>query len=164
MVVTNLEEVERAITTIKDQGEGSDGPPTHPDDLSHYYRFAELLEGKRLVYNPISQTYDYTTPIVFDLEQDVWPMAPVPEGGYTDDKVDDLEARRLLRAFNLTYSKLIDVLESVWEADGGQASLWHGIETMFDLERYAKPLMQIPRPDGRGNYGPDFRYIPKEAR
>lgn len=164
MVVTNLEEVEKAITTIKDQGEGSAGPPdTSPGDLAHYYRFAEIIEGKELVCNEAGQ-YEFTTPISFSLKNDVWPMAPVPEGGYTDDKVSDPKVRRLLRSFNLTYSKLIDLLEVVWEADGGQASLWHAIETMFDLEKYAKPLMQIPRAHGKGNYGPDFRYIPREAR
>lgn len=164
MVVTNLKEVEKAINTIKDQGEGSEGPPAHPDNLPHYWRFAEVFEGKKLVYDEAAKEYKFTSRSSFNLEKNVWPMATVPEGGYMDELVDDPEARGLLRSFNLTYSKLIDLLEAVWETDGGQASLWHAIDTMFDLEKYAKPLMQIPRADGEGNYGPDFRYIPQKLR
>lgn len=163
MVVTNLDEVAKAIYIIKDQGEGSEGPP-RLDDLDHYHRFAELYEGKRLVYNEELHKYEYTTPIVFNMAKDVWKIAPVPKGGYTDDIVSDPEVRRLLRCFNVTYSNLIDLLQSLWENDGGEASLWNGISTMFEMEKYSRPLMEIPRPDGAGNYGPDFRYIPKRAR
>lgn len=165
MVVNSIEDVEKAIMIIKDQGEGSEGPAdTGADDLAHYYRFAELKEGKRLVYNEETEEYSFTTPITFNLETDVWPMTTVPEGGYTDSFVSDLEVRRLLRSFNLTFSKLVDLLQSIWEPEGGEASLWRGIDTMFELEKYAIPLMQIPRLDGKGNFGPDFRYIPRDQR
>jgi len=91
-------------------------------------------------------------------------MAPVPEGGYTDAGVADPETRRLLRGFNLTYSKLLDLLQAAWSERGGQAMFWHAIETMFGLEKFAKPLLRLPRPDGAGTYGPDFRYIPLNER
>jgi hypothetical protein len=35
---------------------------------------------------------------------------------------------------------------------------------MFALEQYARPLMPIPRPDGAGTYGPDFRYTASEGK
>jgi Ferritin-like len=160
MVVRNLDEIDRAIGVIMRQGEGSDGPAdTGADDLAHYYRFAEMLERRKLVYDATSGRFAFDTPIDFDFERDVWPMAPVPAGGYTDRVVADPEVRRLVRGFNLTYSKLLDLLQAAWVERGGQASFWHAIETMFALEQFAKPLLRIPRPDGAGNYGPDFRYI-----
>lgn len=160
MVVRNLDEIDRAIGVITRQGEGSDGPvDTGVDDLAHYYRFAEMLERKKLVYDATSDRFAFETPIDFEYERDVWPMAAVPAGGYTDDIVADPDVRRLVRGFNVTYSKLLDLLQAAWVERGGQASFWHAIETMFALEQFARPLIQTPRPDGAGNYGPDFRYI-----
>lgn len=164
MVVTNLDEVEKAIQTIQHQGEGSSGPiDTDAKDLAHYYRFAEMLELKELEQNEHGG-FTFKKPIDFDFDTGVWHMAPVPEGGYTDADVADPETRRLLRGFNLTYSKLLDLLQAAWSERGGQAMFWHAIETMFGLEKFAKPLLRIPRPDGAGNYGPDFRYIPLNER
>ena len=89
-------------------------------------------------------------------------MAPVPKGGYQD--IPNQEAAYLVGKFNETYSLLLDHLQGAWESAEGQARFWHAIEVMFELEKYAKPLMQIPRDDCDGNYGPDFRYIPLEER
>lgn len=165
MVVRSLDEVDKAIGTITQQGEGSSGPAdTGVDDLAHYYRFAEMLERKRLVFDQGTDRFAFVTPIELDYARDVWPMAPVPAGGYTDDQVSDPEVRRLVKGFNVTYSKLLDLLQAAWTERGGQASFWRAIETMFALEGYARPLMQIPRPDGAGTYGPDFRYLPSDAR
>lgn len=160
MVVKDPDDVERAVGKIQREGEGSDGPAdTGPYNLAHYYRFAEIIELKQLVYDPATELYSFGTAIDFDMAADVWPMAPVPEGGYPPSAIADPEVARLLDGFSRTYSRLVDLLQAVWESDAGQAALWHGIDAMFELERYAKPLMQIPRPDGGGSYGPDFRYM-----
>jgi len=164
MVVKHLEDARRAIELIMRQGEGSKGPvDTGVDDLAHYYRFAEMVEQKKLVRDAAGK-FSFVTPIDLDYARDVWPMAEVPAFGYTDAVVADPEVRRLLRGFNLTYSKLLDLLQAAWDTRGGQASFWHAIETMFALEQFSKPLMQVPRPSGGGNYGPDFRYIPSSER
>jgi hypothetical protein len=165
MVVKDVDDVARAIGIITREGEGSDGPAdTGSYNLAHYYRFAEIIEGKRLVQDPATGDYAFVTPIDFDMDGGVWPMAPVPEGGYVLDAIDDPETRRLLHGSNLAYTRLLDLLQAVWESDDGQASLWHAIDAMFELEKYAKPLMQMPRPDGDGNYGPDFRYLAEDQR
>lgn len=163
-VIKNLDDVERAINIIETQGEGSEeSPSSTSDDLSHYFRFAEVLERKKLEFDEKTQTWDFKTPIAFDLQEDVWPVGVVPEGGYTSKNVDHPEVLELIRGFNLAYSKLVDQLDVVWKTDDGQAALWHAIETMFSLQKYALPLMRIQRPDGM-NYGPDFRYIPENER
>ena len=164
-VMQNQDDVTKAIETISHQGEGSGGPVNaYLTGLAHYYRFAEIIELKQLVYDKGTKQFAFLTPIPFDMVKDVWPMGPVPEGGFTDNRVADPEVRRLLRGFNITYSRLLDLLQAAWQSEGGQAQLWHGLDTMFELEKYARPLMQIPRPDGNGNYGPDFRYIQPNAR
>lgn len=162
-VVKDLDDVAKAIDTIQEQGEGSEKAPGSPEDLSHYFRFAEVLERKKLVQDKETGLWDFKTPIAFDLEEDVWPVGTVPQGGYTPENCDDPQVLDLLRRFNLLFSKLLDQLDLVWKDEGGQAMLWHAIETMFSLQKYALPLMQIKRPDGK-TYGPDFRYIPENER
>lgn len=160
MVVANPQDAARAIAIIKREGEGSEGPAdTGPYNLAHYYRFAEILERRQLVRDPETGDYAFTTPIDFDPARDVWPMAAVPEGGYRPEAVPDADVRHLLAQFNTTFTRLVDLLQSVWESDAGQGALWHAVDVMFELERHARPLMQMPRPDGRGNYGPEFRYL-----
>jgi hypothetical protein len=163
-VVKDLGDVERAIETIETQGEGSVGSPdSGAGNHAHYYRFAEILERKKLVQDAGTGQWAFETPFPLDMAEDVWPVGEVPDGGYTDDEVEDPEVRRLSRGFNLIYSRLLDLLDSAWKNEGGQASFWHAIETMFALEAFGRPLMQIARPDGK-NYGPDFRYVPQDER
>ncbi len=163
-VINNLDDVARAIDTIETQGEGSEGSPSESaDGLAHYYRFAEVLERKKLVQDRDTGKWYFDTAIDFDLKTDVIPVGQAPAGGYDASTAPDPDARRLLHRFNATYSHLVDLLDAAWKTEGGQAQLWHGIETMFELEKYALPLMQIARPDGQ-HYGPDFRYIPVSER
>ncbi len=164
LVIKDLDDVKRAIDTIETQGEGSSGTPNRSaGNLSHYFRFAELRERKKLVQDLETGKWEFKDPIELDMDKDVWPVGQAPAGGYTDDVVEDSDVRHLMRGFNLTYSRLLDLLDTVWKTDGGQANFWHAIETMFELEQFSLPLMQIARPDGK-HYGPDFRYIPEDER
>jgi rubrerythrin len=164
MPILSLDDVEKAIDIIERQGEGSIGrPEERRGHLAHYWRFAEMYHLKRLE-KAADGKWSFGAPIEFDFEADVWPVAEVPEGGYRIDEDAEPDAYHLLRKFNLTYSKLLDYLQATWSGPAGQAMILKAIEAMFDLERYAKPLMEIPRPDGEGNYAPDFRYIALEER
>lgn len=156
-VIDTLDKVQSAIHWIKEQGEGSiDNTPesTGLDKLSHFYRFWEVRKRQKIELDETTGKYIFNTTITFP---DVWPMAVVPEGGYQQKNVS-AEVWELTHNFDLTYSKMIYTLQSAW-AEGGQAAMWKAIDMMFDLERYAIPLMKIPRPHGKGNYGPSFRLI-----
>lgn len=156
-VVDTLEKIQSAIHWIKEQGEGSiDNSPenTGLEKLSHFYRFWEVRKRQRIEKDEKTGKYIFNAPLQFP---EVWPMAVVPEGGYQKKDVSD-EVWELTNNFDATYSKMIHTLESAWQ-DGGQAALWKAIDMMFDLEKYAIPLMKIPRVDGKGNYGPSFRLI-----
>jgi hypothetical protein len=156
-VVDTPKKVDSAINWIKTQGEGA--IDTSPKDtglkkLAHFYRFWEIRRRQKIEKDPNTGNFVFKSPLEFP---DVWPMAVVPEGGYRKEDVSE-EVWLLLSKFDETYSNLMKLLESAW-GTGGQAALWKAIDTMFDLEKYAIPLMQIPIPGGEGNYGPCFRLI-----
>ncbi|MFA6083947.1 ferritin-like protein [Mucilaginibacter sp.] len=157
-VVDNVQKIDSAIHWIKEQGEGSigNGPQsTGLSKLSHFYRFWEIRKRKKIEQDPATGDFFFGREMAFP---EVWPMAVVPPGGYQKENVSP-EVWELLERFDHTYSSLIKLLESAW-GDGGQAALWKAIEVMFDLEKFALPLMQLPIPGGEGNYGPCFRLIP----
>ena len=114
-------------------------------ELAHYYRFAEIYHGATLIELP-NHHYDYKgTPIPFP---DAYPMAEVPAGGYPESQ-----------AFDELYTTVLNLLQAAWQ-QGSQAQLGQAIGAMFKLAAPARALMQKPRPDGKGNFGPSFLLIP----
>jgi hypothetical protein len=162
MTIANLDNVAKAINdVIKQQGEGAESGPldTNRDDYAHYYRFKEIYRRKRLVFDEAGEKYVYRERIAWP---DVWPMAPVPKGGWGAGK--NKVSRKVgdwLEGFDETYSELLRLLENAWTR-GGQASFVAAIDKMFELEKFAKPLMQTPISGTAGrtrrHYGPCFRY------
>ena len=160
MVVTSVGDVTRAIQLIKDQGEGSaTSPKASREELSHFYRFLEMYEGRKLIWDPAKQDFVRGDELPFP---DVWPMAVVPKGGYPAAAVPT-EVAQLLEQSDVAYSRMLDLLQDCWRR-GGQASFVHAIEAMFELQKSSRALMQIPIPGGGGaTYGPCFRYRPSSS-
>ena len=154
-VIETLNDVERAITEIKEQGEGTSKSPLAEDfggELAHYYKYAEIFQGSALIQ--VDGVWQYAgDPIPFP---DVYPMAPIPAGGY-EDPPDAVVAG--LRAFNDQFAAVLTNLESAW-ANGSMSDLSASVSAMFRLRSLARNLMQIPLPDKSGVYGPDFRLPP----
>lgn len=83
--IENLADAEKAITTIKQQGKGTStspvgdpGDPAGTDNLAHYYKFAEIYHGHKLI--PVKAGFKFEgDAIPFP---DVFPMVPVPPEGY----------------------------------------------------------------------------------
>ncbi|MGD9644715.1 MAG: ferritin-like protein [Pirellulales bacterium] len=155
LVVTDLDEVDRAIDLIRTQGEGSNVSPADesPEDLAHYYRFQELERGQRLVFDALQQTYRWRGRLPFP---EVFPVALVPAGGYRDDEVST-EVAAWSRQFDDAYTHMLDELQAAWDV-GGQAALWRAITWMFALKAPARALMAMPIPGTDFTYGPSFRY------
>jgi hypothetical protein len=159
--IDSLHAVRRAINTIKEQGEGSSGTPVDfdPSDFSHYYRFAEIAKGRKIVLAP-GKTDQW---MYGDLElpfPDVWPTAKLPKGGYDRDRMTGA-VEHLLDTFDKKFTRMVDELQATW-ANGDQAALWRAVEAMFAMQESALALMRIPRYDGKGNYVPRWRYLLKE--
>ncbi len=159
-VIRNLDNVEYAIELIKHQGEGADNNPEEAKGfLSHFYRFLEVYNEQQYQWNPKKKVLEVVGKLEFP---EVWPMAEVPAGGYKKEDVSE-EVWYYLDEFDNTYTRLVNQLQGAWTL-GGQASLIRAYETMFELEKYAKPLMRIRTPFGGGEtYGPCFRYKPDQS-
>ena len=161
-VMADASSVSKAIDFIKEQGEGSEGvtpESTGMDDLAHFYRFWEVYYEKKIVKE--GDTYYFKDPFP---RPDVFKIGRTPFGGYQEQNVTP-EVWHLIYEFDKTYSRLVMLLEDAWtEGGGGQASLVKAVEVMFDLEKYALPLIATPIPSSRDgdNYGPCFRIIDVE--
>ncbi|CCK24465.1 hypothetical protein BN159_0086 [Streptomyces davaonensis JCM 4913] len=146
-----LDDVESAITVIKEQGEGTSTSPENPypgeqGELAHYYAFLKVLETLQSPNPPQIKTL---------------PMGVVPHGGWS--RRGPGVPASALDTFNRTYSDMLGLLEQAWqqEAPGPAADLLQdAVDKMGALRTPARNLMKIALPDGSGkNYGPEFRYV-----
>ncbi len=156
-VIRNLRDVDAAIDLIKRQGEGSEASPEDRGvgDLAHYYRFEEILEGRKLEWDEKRHKFVHGAPIPWP---EVHPVAPIPKGGYLQSDVSP-EVWNLLERFDVLYTQLLGFLQGMW-GRGGQANLVRAIDKMFELEPVAKALMRIEIPGRAGeHYGPCFRRV-----
>jgi hypothetical protein len=152
--ITSLSKVQEAIQLIKRQGEGSKMSPedTGPNDLAHYYRFAEIFHEKKLRKDAVTGKWDFDgDPVPFP---EVWPMGEVPPGGYRRENVSD-QVWQLLEQVDQHYTDMLKQLQLAWEGHGEE--LDNAIDTMRLLKTPSISLMQIPIPSGGSNYGPCFR-------
>ena len=150
-------QIKDAIDLINLQGEGTSGSPEEKaGDLAHYYRFAEIYHGKKLVQNPTTGAWSFTGA---DMPMpDTWPMADIPTGGYLQANVPDAAVWNLISVFDQHYSEMLRNLEWAWE-HGDDQFLSTAVGLMIQMGSTGRQLVQKPKPDGSGNYGPCFRYV-----
>jgi hypothetical protein len=145
--ITSLADAQKAITEIKEQGEGTSRTPDAVGfhELAHYYRFGEIHHGRALVKVGPDQWRYEGDPIPFPA---CWPMAKVPRGGYPTE---------ITGTFDGLFTSVLANLEAAWVEGGptGQSFLQNAVTVMFSLYPEASRLMQMPAL-GVGNYGPDF--------
>ncbi|MET9834408.1 ferritin-like protein [Streptomyces sp. NPDC006385] len=157
--VETLEDVERAIEIIREQGEGTAGSPAdsfEDDHPAHYYAFGEIYHGREL--RETDEGWKYVGgPVPFP---DVRPMAPVPVGGWPNPPA---RVGQLLFRFDATYSTVLDRLDAAW-AGGGHRSLGAALHAMRGLEDPAVELMETKIPYAPGTYGPQFRALRRPTR
>jgi len=154
--IADTADVTRAIGIVKEQGEGT---ATAPDPTSfagpaHYYQFAEMYHGAKLVQGDDGTWKFAGDPVPFPA---TFPMAQVPAGGWPHPAP---KVAALLKRFDDAYTDMLDNLQSAWQ-NGDDAALNQAEIAMFDLAQPAGDLMQLPLPGrggARGNYGPQFRY------
>lgn len=143
-----------AIDIIVEQGEGTETSPLDGDhELAHYYLFAELYHGKRLVKDGDSFSYS-GAPIAFDAAG-VYPLAPNTK---VADLPDHSEAKQRAQEFNVSYSKLLNALHRTY--NGEPDFMKHSIGLMFDVKLKGEKLAELPFP-GRDGFtvGPPFEFV-----
>ncbi len=146
-----------AINIIVEQGEGTTKKPTDQQgELAHYYRFAEVFNGKQLVPDKSEpKGYSYSgAPIVLDTAG-VFNMKP-------NTKMADLaagsEAWNAASEFNQAYSRLLNVLHATFNGKPNLIASTLGM--MYDIKLYGEKLAAMPFPGKAGvTVGPPFEFV-----
>lgn len=159
-IIRSLDDAKEAINDIKDQGEGKSA--TDPYDgygeLSHYYKFSEIVEGRQ-IYPTVGDasttkpaSYSYTGPKIVFNPDEVWPMIDNPS---TVVYPAGSRAAHLSDQFNQSYRALLNALHLTF--NGHPENMNTAIGAMYSLGIQATTLMQTPSGliDGQ-NAGPQF--------
>jgi hypothetical protein len=154
--ITDLPGVTKAITQIKEQGEGTTQSAFAVEfggDLAHYYRFQQIVEQKQIVQGPDGKA-KWGEPLKFPA---VYNMAEVPKGGWQDQEVS--------RQLNQRFTAMLALLQDAWATGdpAGKKTLTQAVAVMPELTSLARALMEKPLPQGNGCYGPSFLYDPGAA-
>jgi Ferritin-like len=167
IAVSDVASALQAITTIVEQGEGTTTSPLEPAETgsppepAHYYRYAEIYNGKTLIPNPNpppnpqpDQLYIYGgDPIPFDATG-VYPTIENPKAA---DYPVGSAARTACDTFNYTYTNLLQTLHATF--NGSPDQLNNAIGLMFSVQSQAATLMAIDLGNGT-TAGPSFEYNP----
>jgi rubrerythrin len=151
-VVTSLDQALEAINEIKRQGEGA--TPLKPGDgdaeLAHYYKFSEIVEGRRIVVDETGYSYTGDN-IPFD-EKSIWPMMDDPDSSRLPK---GSRALILSEQFAQTYQALLNGLNRTF--NGEPDYLGQAIGLMYSLSVLARQLVQTPSGLNDGTTaGPSF--------
>lgn len=160
--VTSAESAAAAIELIVEQGEGTERSPKFgaSEEYAHYYRFAELAGGKRLVPNPNAKPddppdrqYEYgPVPVNFDPGA-VLPLVKNPKTAEYAASVQPISAN-----CNRAYTNVLRFLD---EAFNGNASVMGAArQAMHDLADTARKLTELTIDGGHLRAGPTFEYLP----
>jgi hypothetical protein len=163
VAVTGVTSAGQAIDTIIDQGEGTLTSPLEVvgTDVAHYYRFAEIVHGRRLVRNPDAgpgtppdQRYVYAGAPV-PVQPAAVSNAPLnPKmAGYPAGSA----ARQACTTFNYTYTGLLKTLHAAF--NGTPRELKSAIGLMASLQRQAVDMM-AGKATGGAPVGPSFEWQP----
>jgi hypothetical protein len=148
-----------AIDLIVDQGEGTRKSPLEPGGQpAHYYKFAEIYYGKKLIRNPDPKPgqpeFAYAGHRIRFDPADVWPTLVNPKRA---DYEAGTKARNLNDTFNYTYTQL---LQSLHVAFNGQPDrMGPAMLLMESLREQAMFLMSYELVPGM-TAGPSFEYNP----
>jgi hypothetical protein len=163
VIVTDVESASQAIDTIVEQGEGTRTKPLEVvgTDYAHYYRFAEIFYGRRLIpnpdagpYTPPDQLYLYGgDPVDFDPDEVLDVPTNPTLAGYPDGSL----AFRACRTFNYTYTNLLKVLHVM--LNGAPDLIDTTIGLMMSLKQQAID-MATGTTTGGMPVGPSFEYQP----
>lgn len=154
--VTDVATAQKALTTIIDQGEGTATSPMDEGQApAHYYRFAQIVEGRLIVAAPdLDPPYAYGgDPVDFD-PAGVWPVVSNPvAAAYPPGSPAAIANQQ----FNGVYTQVLKALHAAF--NGAPDAIANAVLNMLALKQMAGHLMTIPVADGY-TAGPSFEYQP----
>ena len=152
--ITDLESAKRAIDLIIDQGEGTSTDPFVSDDFdggrdeaAHFYRFEEIVTGKKLVRRPGEKPpFAFAgDPVVLDTA-DVWNMDDNPKiAKYAPGS----RSRRMAEQFSYSYTKLLTGLHDAF--NGQPRELDSALGVMYELRLLAQQVLETPAEYAQGS-------------
>jgi hypothetical protein len=152
--ITSPDDARRAIDIIKLEGEGTSVSPFQSEhDPAHFYKFGQIVNGRRIVQTASGFAYDGAA-ILFD-PAGVWPLKP-------NCKIADFpvgsQARTRIERFAYSYSALLNALHSAF--NGQPEMLDAAIGMMYDLRVFAVAMMETDAGGSNGlTVGPSFEYV-----
>jgi hypothetical protein len=152
--ILTLPDAIRAIDIIVSQGEGTTTSPIDESgQVAHYYRFGELVYGRRLVKVDRPPGWAYAgEPVPLD-PAGVWDIL-------TDAKAADYpeksNARVLVDMFNGAYTSLLGCLHEVF--NGAPSRLDMALSIMVEMQLSAQKLACTPVPGTTKFAAPTFEY------
>jgi hypothetical protein len=159
--VTDPASAVRVIDYIVKQGEGTtQSPQFNPNEFAHYYRFAELVRGRRLIPNPAAtpssppdERYLYGGPPVV-IDPGILPLRDNPKSAqYPNGSA----ARQASDKCNRIYTRILKNLHQAF--NGSPALIGTAIDLMIsELGPAARDLTKIDLGDGT-RVGPTFEYL-----
>lgn len=153
IAVTDEESALRAINMIVEQGEGTKASPLDQGlELAHYYRFSEIVHGRKLIAQPGEPGYAYTGEVIAFAPAGVSPVISNPA---TTPYPPGTRAAFLNDTFNYTYTSLLKSLHRMF--NGEPSLLGTSIALMESLKTQAFDLMSTEIAPGQ-NAGPTFEY------
>jgi hypothetical protein len=154
--IVDVDTAVRALALVVQEGEGTTRSPLDQEgELAHYYRFAELAHGRRLVPDTaVTEGFSFSGPAVPFDPQGVWPMPPNPKA---EDYPPGSRSRFMAERFADAYTRLLQALQRTVE--GAPEGLAAALGVMFELRLVAQETLATPDPSGRPT-GLCFRYSP----
>jgi hypothetical protein len=146
--VTDVSSAARALRVIVEQGEGTTSSPGDGDgagELAHYYRFAEIKHGRRLVPDPTAEEgFSYTGDPVVLTPSGVHPMITDPETAFYPPET---KAGHLIEQFATSFRHLLVALQKTFTGRPSELNAAMGIMYELRLLVVAMTTTPDPRPD-----------------
>ncbi|HIO93665.1 MAG TPA: hypothetical protein EYG68_12625 [Leucothrix mucor] len=157
--ITNVETAVKALEWIMLEGEGTPLKPfDSEDEPAHYYRFEEIVRGKKLIKDPDAESgYVYGGRAVrFDPDK-VWEF---PDNPKASDYAEGSDERKDVDAFNQVYSEILRGLHKAF--NGEPAAIQESVAAMGKIRRFAKAVLSRTDPNTGKQCGLTFEYIEEE--
>jgi hypothetical protein len=164
--ITDASTAVRGINVIIDQGEGTRTSPFDTDGApAHYYRFEQIVKGRRLIPRPGARPpYVYGgDPVELDT-QNVWDMDDDPKvAKYKPGSLSRYRAEQ----FNYSYTRLLNSLHRTF--NGHPEDLDNAMGLMFELRLLSQQVLSTaatwadPTVTASKQTGLSFEYQPPDA-
>ena len=153
--VTNVETAVAALELIVKQGEGSGCSPLDTEEkLAHYYRFAEIYHGRRLVKDPLAALgWSYSGEPIPLNEEGIYNLL---ENAKADNYSSDSVARRYADQTNYTYTSLLNNLHQTF--NGHPELIDQAMGMMYEFRLSVQKMVTIKLENGL-YAAPPFQYV-----